>query len=79
MSIPILIVSSTFLMNGYKTYIGILVAAVPTIAHLFGYEVTESFAGQFTSLADLLVQIVGLCFAAYGRAVAESPGWLVKK
>lgn len=65
-------------MNGFKTYIGLLVALAPTLAHLFGYEVTPSFGAQFPVLLDSVVQIGGLAFAAYGRAVAETPGWFSK-
>ena len=66
-------------MSGYKTYIGIIVALTPTVANMLGYSVSPSFDGQFTDLASAIVQIAGLAFAAYGRAVAQSPGWFAKK
>lgn len=66
-------------MNGYRTYIGLIVALVPTVAHMFGYTVTPEFTEQFPDLADQLVQLVGLAFAFYGRAKATVPGFLAPK
>jgi hypothetical protein len=66
------------LLQGKKTYLGILVAALPTIAGLFGYNV--SVEGS-TELVDLLGSAIveleelitagGLLFAAYGRRVTK--------
>ena len=64
--------------QGKKTYIGLLVAAVPMIAGAFGYNLTTEGA---TELGDLLVNVLtefeelitagGLLFAAYGRKVTK--------
>lgn len=67
------------MMNGYKTYLGILIALAPTIAHLFGYQLSSDFAVKVPELADTVVQIIGLALAAYGRAKAEIPGLLVRE
>ncbi len=66
-------------MNGYKTYIGILVALIPTVANLLGYDVSDSFSGEFEKSAEDVVTIVGLVLAFYGRAVATAPGWFAKR
>ncbi len=66
------------MFNGYRTYISIIVALVPTFAGFFGFHVTEAFAGQFSAQADSFIELAGLIAAAYFRAKAEAPGWLVK-
>ena len=66
-------------MNGFKTYIGLIIAAVPTVANLLGYDVSASFPKEAeTSLVDLIT-LVGLAFAFYGRSVAQVPGWFSKR
>lgn len=65
-------------MSGYKTYIGIIVAIAPTVAQMFGYQLTGNFAGQFTQSADDIVALVGAAFAIYGRLKATVPGWLAR-
>lgn len=67
------------MLTGYKTYIGLLVALIPTIASLFGFEVSGTFSDEFTKLAEDAVTILGLGLAFYGRAKANSPGWFSKK
>lgn len=66
-------------MNGFKTYVGIVIALAPTVAHLFGYTLTPSFTEQFPETVDTIVQLLGLAFATYGRLVATAPGWLSKE
>lgn len=68
----------TFL-SGSKTYIGLFVALIPTVASLFGYDVSATFNEDFTKLAEELVVLVGIAIAFYGRSVATAPGLLVKK
>lgn len=60
-----------------KTIWGLVVAAVPTVAKLFGFELAGDFTAQLSALIDQLVTLGGLAFAAYGRAVALHP--LVRK
>lgn len=67
------------LFQGRKTYIGIAVVALPTIASLFGYDVTASFEQQFPLLSEEFFVLLGAAIAFYGRAAAQTPGWLVKK
>ena len=67
------------MLNGSKTYIGLIVALLPTVAHLFGYEVTAAFSTEFSEVADQLMQLVGLGIAFYGRAAATAPGWIAKQ
>lgn len=67
------------MMSGYKTYLGILIALAPTIAHLFGYQLAPEFSTKVPEFADTVVQILGLILAAYGRAKAEIPGLLVRE
>lgn len=67
------------MMNGWKTYLGIALALAPTVAHLFGYNLSATFDADVSALADTWVQIVGLAVAAYGRTVATAPGLLAKQ
>lgn len=59
------------MMNGFKTYIGIAVAVAPTLASLFGYEMT--IEGQETLSANLneIAVMIGGMIAAYGRFKAK--------
>ena len=66
------------MFEGYRTYIGLIVALVPTLANLFGYHATPAFSAQFPELADQFLQLLGLAVAFYGRAVSTSPGFLAK-
>ena len=65
--------------RGYKTYLGIAIAIMPTVAGLFGFNVDPSFAEEIPVLSAEFFQIVGSALAFYGRAAAQSPGWLVKQ
>ncbi len=67
------------MLSGYKTYIGLLVAAVPTVASLFGYDTSPSFQDDFTHAAEDIVTVAGLIIALYGRLYATAPGWFAKK
>lgn len=58
---------------GSKTIWGLVIAAVPTVAKLFGFELAGDFTAQLSALIDQLVTLGGLAFAAYGRAVALRP------
>lgn len=66
-------------MNGYKTYIGIVIALIPTVVSLFGYSVSSDFSTQANVLSDDLITLLGLAIAFYGRSVASLPGLFVKK
>ena len=66
------------MFNGKKTYIGILVAALPTIAGLFGFDVAAGGASEIGALltefitgAEELFVTGGLLFAAWGRKVSK--------
>lgn len=67
------------MLNGYRTYTGLLVALVPTLANLFGYDVSTTFSEDFGKILEDFLTLVGLAMAFYGRAVAEVPGFLVKR
>ena len=65
-------------LDGKKTYLGILVAALPTVAAIFGYTITIEGAAELTGLVGTLLENVetviatgGLLLAAYGRRVAK--------
>lgn len=66
-------------LNGRKTYIGIAVALLPTLAGFFGFDVTSAFHAQFAPLVEELFVLFGSAIAVYGRMSAQSPGWLAKK
>lgn len=55
-----------------KTIWGLLIALAPTLAGLFGYHLSDTFATEAQGTIDQLIQLVGLGFAAYGRIVATS-------
>ena len=67
------------MINGYRTYIGILVALVPTVASLFGYDVSPQLSEQATGLIEDGVTLAGLLIAFYGRLVATAPGWFARR
>ena len=65
-------------LNGKKTYLGIIVAALPTVAGLFGYNVTVEGATELTGIlgtllenVEGLIQTGGLLLAWYGRKVTK--------
>ena len=66
------------IFDGKKTYIGILIAVVPTALSLFGYDVslqgTAEMGELLTGLVENLEQVIisgGLLIAAYGRLVTK--------
>ena len=67
------------MINGYKTILGAAIALAPIVANWFGFDLSPAFGEQFSSIAMDLITIGGALFAIYGRLVAETPGWLVKK
>lgn len=67
------------MFQGYRTYVGILIAVAPTIANIFGYEVTTAFGEQFPVAVDSVMQLIGSAIAVYGRLKADTPGWLAKR
>lgn len=66
-------------MNGYKTLIGAAIAAVPALASLFGFEVAPGFSEEANAAVTDILALIGAAIAIYGRLVAQTPGWLVKK
>lgn len=67
------------MFSGYRTFIGLAIAAVPTFAGLFGFDVAPGFTEQATEAVTEFVTMVGLAVAFYGRLKAQAPGWLIKK
>lgn len=65
-------------LDGKKTYIGLIVAALPTVAGLFGFDVADGGASELGALltefvvdAEALFTTGGLLFAAWGRKVTK--------
>jgi len=58
---------------GSKTVWGLVITAIPTVANIFGYSVTEGFSEGVAGLVDQTAQLVGIAIALYGRAVALKP------
>lgn len=54
------------ILNGYKTYIGILIAISPAIAKMFGKDL-----GDLTGLENTLITIVGGIIALISRFMAK--------
>jgi hypothetical protein len=67
------------MLNGYKTYVGLIIAAIPNVAHLFGYETLPGFSEQAAEVVDSFITVTGLVVALYGRLVAQVPGWFAPK
>lgn len=59
--------------EGTKTITGLLIAALPTILTLFGYDTAPDFNQNATEIASAIVTIGGLIYALYGRIKAQGP------
>lgn len=55
-----------------KTIWGLLIAALPLVASLFGFHLAPGFEAEAQATVDDLLQVAGLAFAAYGRVIATS-------
>lgn len=66
------------LPSGTNTYAGLLVTLATVVLPFFGYAPTPSFGAEFPEFLMQVVQIAGLLYAAWGRAVASVPGWAAK-
>ena len=53
-------------LSGYKTYIGIIIAALPAVAGIFHWNL-----GDLTGLQDQLVTLIGAAIAIFGRFTAK--------
>ena len=63
-----------------KTLWGVLIAASPTIANLFGYQISDvaSFTQGANELVNMVIELVGSALAVYGRVKANA-ALVVKK
>ena len=61
------------LMQGYKTYTGIVVAALGMVLGWMGIggEEASTLSAQIVGSLDQIITVAGLLFAAYGRAKAK--------
>jgi hypothetical protein len=66
-------------MEGLKTYTGLLIAVVPIIARVFGYEVSADFASDGGVVLNDLISAIGIGIATYGRVVTKGKTLFVKK
>lgn len=66
-------------LSGYRTYLGIIIAVAPSVAGLFGFDLSPQFGEEVSSLVAEGVTLLGGILAFYGRAKATVPGLLVKK
>jgi len=64
--------------SGKKTYLGILIAALPTLVGFLGFNVTVEGATELGALLgnvivefEELIVVGGALFAAYGRRVTK--------
>ena len=61
------------MLQGWKTIIGLAIAATAQVLNVLGYNV-----GDVAGISESVVTLAGLLLAAYGRAVAQGPlvgGW----
>ena len=56
------------MLEGWKTFIGLAVAAVAQASSMFGIDI-----GDVAGVSNSLVTLIGLGVALYGRAVANGP------
>jgi hypothetical protein len=59
------------LLPGMKTYIGIAITLIGTLAGAFHWDWWNLVSADATQGANMVVDFVGLVIAAYGRAVAK--------
>lgn len=57
------------MLQGYKTYIGIAIAALFALAGMLGISVPA--ADELPAWLDNILALVALAFAAYGRRAKE--------
>lgn len=63
-----------------KTLWGVLIAALPTIAKLFGYDIADvaGFTANASEIVDGVIALFGSAVAIYGRITATK-ALVVKK
>lgn len=61
------------LPNGINTYTGLIIAILPVILGLLGITPTPAFNAELPELVAAIVQVIGLAYAAYGRARIVTP------
>lgn len=66
------------LPSGLNTYAGLLVSLIALVVNVSGYDLAPGASDELNQFVLDVFQIAGLAYAAYGRAKAQSPGWLVK-
>ena len=59
------------LLPGFKTYIGIFLTLVGTLAQAFGWDWWAGISGDVGTVANQVLAAVGGVIAIYGRAVAK--------
>jgi Flp pilus assembly protein TadB len=67
------------MLDGAKTLIGVLIAALPTLATLLGYDTSPDLTGDLTEIGAGIMTIIGVGVAIYGRIVANGPMWFTKR
>jgi len=58
-------------LPGMKTYIGIGITLFGTIAQAVGWDWWAAMSGDIESIANQVLQVIGLVVATVGRAVAK--------
>lgn len=59
------------MLEGKKTYIGLIVAAAPVIGNFFGYDVDPVQVEGLVIEVEAVVSAIGIAFATFGRAVTK--------
>lgn len=67
------------MLSGSRTIISAVIAAIPSVANLFGFEAAPGFTEQATEIVMSVVTIGGALAAIIFRLKAEAPGWFAKK
>ena len=58
-------------LPGLKTYIGLAVTLMGALAQQLGWDWWGLISADVTTGANMVVELIGLAIAAYGRAVAK--------
>jgi hypothetical protein len=66
-------------MNGYRTIVSAVIAALPALANLLGFEVAPGFSEEATEAVMDVITVGGTIAAIYFRLKATVPGWFAKK
>lgn len=66
-------------LTGYRTIIASVIAAIPALANVLGFETAPGFTEEATEIVLGIITLGGAAAAIYFRLKATLPGWFAKK